>query len=91
MQITKIELAGRPSKQTGVPICFATILAVPGRTVFNVILCMPDGGERTHLVDATCREDIFSMAQCLHFQLEGRKGSNSEIHDYYRLLQYFEQ
>ena len=45
---------------------------------------MPDG--REHYVDADSKEDLFSMAECLQMQLEGCRGTNSMIHDYYNRL-----
>ena len=45
---------------------------------------MPDG--REHYVDADCKEDLFSMAECLQVQLEGCRGTNSMVCDYYDML-----
>ena len=47
----------------------------------------PDG--RKHYVNADCEDDIFSMAECLQFHLDGVRGTNSMIHDVYRELQRF--
>ena len=96
MNISRIELFGNIDKKTGLPICFATVYSRPGKGYFTVTITTPDNitedqSARDHAVDATCQEDIFSMAQCLQFHLDGYKGSNSEVHDYFRLLQYFEK
>ena len=44
----------------------------------------PNG--REHHVDADCLEDIFSMAECLQHQLDGREGTPEEIGAYHRPL-----
>jgi hypothetical protein len=38
---------------------------------------------------ADCQEDIWSMAECMQIALDGQRGTNSMIHDYYRALQRF--
>lgn len=96
MNIYRIELAGEIDKKTGLPICFATIYRRPGQGRFTVTITTPDNitaaqSLRDHVVDATCQDDIFSMAQCLQYHLDGYKGTNSEVQDYYRLLQHFIQ
>ncbi|MEX2388793.1 MAG: hypothetical protein WD534_13020 [Phycisphaeraceae bacterium] len=48
---------------------------------------LPDG--RTHHVQADCEDDLRSMAECLQEQLDGIRGTNSDIHDYFRELQRF--
>lgn len=96
MNIYRIELAGEIDKKTGLPICFATIYSRPGNGQFTVTITTPDNitdaqSSRDHVVDATCQEDVFSMAQCLQYHLDGYKGTNSEVHEYYQLLKYFEK
>jgi len=96
MHIYRIELAGEIDRKTGLPICFATIYSRPGNGRFTVTITTPDNitdaqSSRDHVVDATCQEDVFSMAQCLQYHLDGYTGTNSEIQDYYRLLQHFTQ
>ncbi len=86
MKITKIELTGETNRKTGMPFGFASI-QMQGDQI-AVYIHTPDN-DRTHLVMPDCPEDIYSMAQCLHERLDGRRGSNSEIHDYYRMLQHF--
>jgi len=41
----------------------------------------PDG--REHSVLANCKDDIYSMADCLQQALDGYQGSGSEVHEYY--------
>jgi len=94
MKITEIMLHGKMDPKTNRPIATATI--EPSREGDYIIVSIDTGTPLTqdikeHKVETNNPDDMFSMAECLHFQLEGRKGSNSEIHDYYRLLQYFEQ
>ena len=91
MRITSIELAGT-SKTTlrdgtpGLPRAFARISRKLDSDTIEVTILSPElpGGERTHHVQADCDEDIFSMAECLQFHLDGGRGTNSMIHDYYR-------
>ena len=45
---------------------------------------LPNG--REHHVQADCQEDVFSMAECLQYHLDGCRGTNSMIDDYYREL-----
>ena len=93
MRITSIELAGT-SKTTlsdgtpGLPQAFARVSRPNGGDQIEVTILAPDG-ERTHHVQADCDEDIWSMAECLQYHLDGCKGTNSMIHDYYRELQRF--
>lgn len=87
MRITKIELAGRLNKNN-IPEYFATIHRTPGNDYFTVTIIAPDG-QREHIVEADNADDMFSMAECLQYHMDGCKGTNSMIHDYYRLLQDF--
>jgi hypothetical protein len=87
MRIVKIELAGRLNKNN-IPEYFATLHRVPGNDTMTVTIIGPDS-EREHIVEADSPEDVFSMAECLQFHLDGCKGTNSMIHDYYRILENF--
>ncbi|MBN1123727.1 MAG: hypothetical protein JXA82_01875 [Sedimentisphaerales bacterium] len=89
MKIYEIKLAGKMDKKTGLPIAFATIHRVPGSDQITVTISDANGSNRQHLVEANCPEDVFSMAECLQERLDGCKGTNSMIHDYYRMLQNF--
>ena len=94
MNVTEIQLTGTMDKKTGRPIAVASISKNRKGDYLTVQI---DSGSpltpdiREHKVEIDNEDDLFSMAQCLHERLEGRKGSNSEIHEYYRLLQYFIQ
>ena len=87
MRIVKIELAGRLNKNN-IPEYFATLHRVLGNDTITVTILGPDS-EREHIVEADSPEDIFSMAECLQHHLDGCKGTNSMIHDYYRILENF--
>ena len=76
MNIIEMKLAGQMNKGD-VPEYFATIHRVPGN------------GEREHLVEADNPDDVYSMAECLQYHLDGCKGTNSMVHDYYRILENF--
>jgi len=80
MRITRIDFEGRPGH-------YATAVRKRESDQIDVTILTPDTpGGRQHHVQADCREDIFSMAECLQHQLDGCRGTNSMIHDYYREL-----
>ena len=87
MNIYEMKLAGRLNKNS-VPEYFATIHRVPGSDTFTVTIIGPDS-EREHIVEADNPEDVYSMAECLQYHLDGCKGTHSMVHAYYRLLEYF--
>ncbi|HQL76477.1 MAG TPA: hypothetical protein PLD58_25160 [Phycisphaerae bacterium] len=88
MRITSIELAGKIEKNSKLPRAFARITRKIGSDQIEVTILMP-GSERVHHVQADNEEDLWSMAECLQYHLDGGKGTNSMIHDYYRELQRF--
>ncbi len=88
MTIFEIKLAGHIKKGQIAPECFATLHRVPASDMITVTFNTPDG-DREHLVEADNTEDVFSMAQCLQERLDGYKGTNSEIHSYFRMLEHF--
>jgi len=85
MRITSIELAGRIDEGQRLPRAFACITRKIDSDQIEVTIIMP-GSERTHHVQADCQEDVWSMAECLQYHLDGCKGTNSMIHDYYNEL-----
>lgn len=87
MRIIEMKLAGRLDKNN-LPEYFATIHRTPGNNYITVTIIGPDS-EREHIVEADNSDDVFSMAECLQYHLDGCKGTNSMIHDYYRILQDF--
>ena len=87
MHIIEMKLAGHMNKGD-VPKFFAIIHRVPGNEYITVKLISADG-EREHLVEANNPDDVFSMAECLQYHLDGCKGTNSMVHDYYRILENF--
>ena len=89
MKIYEMKLAGTIDKKTGLPIAFATIHRVPGSDTMTVTISQPDGSNREHVVEVDNPEDVFSMADCLQYHLDGCKGTNSMVHDYYRILENF--
>jgi len=42
-----------------------------------------------HLVSPDDRDDQFSLAECIQFQLDGCRGTNSMKHDYFRVITLF--
>ena len=87
MRITEMKLAGRLNKQN-LPEYFATLHRTPGNDYLTVTIIGPDA-EREHIVEADNPEDVYSMAECLQFHLDGCKGTNSMVYDYYRILENF--
>lgn len=83
MRTTRIDLEGKTGH-------YATITRPVGSDTILVVILTPDLPEgREHHVQADCEEDVWSMAECLQHQLDGVRGTNSMIHDYYRELQRF--
>ena len=87
MQMIEMKLAGH-MKKGDVPKHFAVISRVPGNETISVKLISCDG-EVEHKVMADDEGDVFSMAEILQESLDGCRGTNSMIYDYYRLLQHF--
>ncbi len=82
MRITRIDFEGQQeghyataSRRSDADHIEVTILT-PGN---------PDGLD--HHVLADCEEDIYSMAECLQYHLDGYEGSGSKIQDYNCILQ----
>lgn len=83
MRTTRIELEGKDGH-------YATITRKRGSEFIEVTILTPDlPNGKTHHVDASCAEDIWSMAECLQYHLDGHRGTNSMIYDYFRELQRF--
>jgi len=85
MRITSIELAGEIDHGKKLPRAFACVTRKIDSDQIEVTIITP-GSERTHHVQADCQEDVWSMAECLQYHLDGCKGTNSMIHDYYNEL-----
>ncbi|MBI9017353.1 MAG: hypothetical protein JEZ07_08855 [Phycisphaerae bacterium] len=86
MNISEINLI--KENKGGDPTKTATITRKHGDEYIKVV--MIDGDNvLTHHVLPDCQEDVFSMAGCLQYYLDGYEGTNSEIHDYYRILENF--
>ncbi len=80
MRITRIDFEGRAGN-------YATAVRKRDSRHIEVTILTPDLPDgRDHTVQADCEEDILSMAECLQEHLDGHRGTNSMIHDYYREL-----
>ncbi len=80
MRITRIDIEGRPGY-------YATATRRRDSDQIEVTILTPENPDgRQHHVEADCQEDIFSMAECVQHHLDGNRGTNSMIHDYYRQL-----
>jgi hypothetical protein len=92
MKITEMKLTGETNRKTGSPYAKATVSRYHNSEFMTVTLhtgteLLPD--DREHKVKADDETDVFSMAEILQECLDGCRGTNSMIHDYYRLLQQF--
>jgi len=88
MHVLGMTLAGKIPSGGMPPSRFANVSRKVGNPYIKVSLISPTG-ERNHFVQADCAEDILSMAECLQEFLDGEKGTNSMVQDYYRILQHF--
>ena len=87
MRITRIDFEGKPGHYATAQRR-ANAGNVPHIVVTLLTPDMPEG--REHFVTADCEEDIRSMAECLQHHLDGCRGTNSDIHEYFRELQRFQ-
>ena len=87
MRITRIDFEGRAPGSGH----YATISRRQGSHWIEVTILtpyQPDG--KTHRIKADADDnELFNHARNLHLAIEGRQGTNSDIHDYYRELQRF--
>ena len=89
MNIYKVQLAGPTKVGKNIPDVFATIHREKNNEYINVTISRASGDEKVHKVQADCIDDAWSMAECLQEVLDGHKGTNSMIHQYFQLLQNF--
>jgi len=90
MKIFEMKLTGQTNPKTGMPYATATISRSNGSAYITAVVHADTPKcDRQHQVQADDEGDVFSMAECLQEMLDGCRGTNSMIHDYYRLLQYF--
>ena len=86
MRITRIDIEGPRNPKHGEH--YATLTRKRGCEFIEVTILTPaTPNGRTHHVQADCRDDLWSMAECLQETLDGVRGTNSMIHDYYRQLE----
>ena len=80
MRITRIDFEGQAGN-------YATAVRKRDSQYIDATILTPGTPNgREHHVQADCEEDIYSMAECLQHELDGCRGTNSMIHDYYREL-----
>ncbi len=83
MRITRMDIEGKPGN-------YATITRKTGSDQIEVSILTPEfPNGKKHTVQADCHEDVWSMAECLQYHLDGAQGTNSMIQDYYRELSRF--
>lgn len=88
MRILEIQLAGSIKPGQAVPETFVTIRRKLQAEAIEVTLITADG-ERKHHVEPDCDEDMYSMAECIQYHLDGYTGTKSMIYDVYQRLQDF--
>ncbi len=79
MRITRIDLAGDNGT-------FAILRRKPGSTIIEVEILIP-GKSRTLTANVRYENEQSAVATALQEALDGCRGTNSMIHDYYRLIQ----
>ena len=80
MRITRIDFEGQAGN-------YATAVRKRDSQYIDVTILKPNmPGGRKHHVQVDSEEDIYTMAECLQHELDGCRGTNSMIHDYYREL-----
>ena len=89
MNIFRIELNGPIKKGEYIPDAFATIYRLVGDNYITIELCLADGKQKSHSVRADRPDDVLSIAVLLQETLDGHQGTNSMVHEYYRILEYF--
>jgi len=83
MRINRIDLEGQDGR-------YATIKRRRGSGFIEITVLTPDHpGGRECRVAAHDEDALFKQASGLFFLLEGHRGTNSDIHEYYRELQRF--
>lgn len=83
MRYTKIEIKGE-AKNTS-----AKIGASDKGAMWIQVDITAAGATKTHYVQADDEGDRWSMAECLQQTLDGRRGTNSEIHEYFEVINRF--
>lgn len=86
MKVTALQLAGAQKPGEKMPEYTALISRRLGSDYINVHIFQGES-VKTHHVQADCQEDIASMAQCLHYHLDGN--STSDYSKYERILNLF--
>lgn len=92
MRITTIELAGTIEEGKHLPRAFARISRKLGDEYITVEYIAFSGAEtneatRAHKVRADDADDQWSAAEMLQWELDGHKGTNGDICDYFRLFE----
>lgn len=92
MRVTSIELTGTPVRasekkngEPGLPRAFAKMSRKLDDEYITVELVTP-GSDHIHHVQADDRDDLWSMAEILQEALDGCKGTNGDINEYFRSI-----
>ena len=91
MKIIEMKLVGDIDPKTKMPYATATLSRYHNSEYITVTIHSSSllADDREHQAKADDQTDVYSMAECLQYHLDGCHGTNSMIHDYYRLLEYF--
>ncbi len=81
MQITRIDIASDDNQR------FATLIRKPGADTIEVELLQP-GETRIHIVQAGAdyHDDQWSMAEILQWAIDGYRGTNGDIEEYFQAI-----
>jgi len=91
MKVMEMKLVGDINPKTKMPYATATICRHHNSEYITVTIHSPSplADDLEHKAKADNSGDVFSMAEYLQFHLDGCHGTNSMVHEYYRILEYF--
>ncbi|MFO7956313.1 MAG: hypothetical protein R6X33_04380 [Candidatus Brocadiia bacterium] len=78
MRITRIDVRGAAPNRR------AELTRDGGNVIASVWV---EGEVHSHVVGATRRDDLYEMARRVQHALDGHIGTNSMVHDYFRLIE----
>jgi hypothetical protein len=87
MRIYEIKLLGKQADD-GVPKCLVSIQRPFGGDGITVNITTLKS-ERKYYGSLNRPQDIRTLAECIQYELDGCKGTLSEIQEYYKLLESF--
>jgi len=80
MKITRIDFASSDART------FASVTRKIGSPTITATI-LTAGKETEIPADAADRDSVFALAACVQSAIDGCRGTNSMIHDYFRLIE----